>query len=280
MASVSDGLLSIGAFSRASLLSVKTLRAYHESGLLVPARVDPHTGYRAYHAGQLTDAAVIVRLRSLDLPLEQVREVLTARDPAVTERVLSAHAATIRDRLADVTRIVAELQDGVARPTAHTPVHVRDEPHQHTLAVRGRVTEADFAAFLDDAYARLGAAAERAGVAPTGPPGALYPPELADDGVEDVEAYLTIARPVAARPARDGVVVGEVPAARVALLSHAGGYETIGDTYRQLGAWVAEHAEHAALPVREIYVVSSAETDDPSRFVTEIQWPVHKETTP
>ena len=32
--------------------------------------------------------------------------------------------------------------------------------------------------------------------------------------------------------------------------------------------------------VRELYVVSSAETDDPSRFVTDIQWPVHKETTP
>jgi DNA-binding transcriptional MerR regulator len=43
---VSDGLLPIGLFSRASLLSVKALRAYHEAGILVPARVDPATGYR------------------------------------------------------------------------------------------------------------------------------------------------------------------------------------------------------------------------------------------
>lgn len=58
---VSDGSMSIGAFSRASFLSVKALRAYHEAGLLVPARVDPSTGYRTYHATQLTDAAVIHR---------------------------------------------------------------------------------------------------------------------------------------------------------------------------------------------------------------------------
>ena len=40
--------LSIGDFSRITHLSVKTLRRYHEAGLLQPAEVDPHTGYRYY----------------------------------------------------------------------------------------------------------------------------------------------------------------------------------------------------------------------------------------
>jgi DNA-binding transcriptional MerR regulator len=281
VASVSEhGLLPIGAFSRASLLSVKTLRAYHEAGILVPASVDPHTGYRAYHVGQLTDAAVIVRLRSLDLPLEQVGEVLRARDPAVTARILAAHESTMRDRLTQVTRIVSELQEGVVQPAAHTPVHVRDEPHQHTLAVRGRVTEADFAEFLGDAYGRLAAATNGAGPTPIGPPAALYPPEILDDGVEDVEAYVPIGRPVVLPRSRSGVVVSEVPAARVAVLTHLGAYDSVGDTYRHLGAWVAEHAEHAGQPVREVYLVSYGETDDPDRFRTEIHWPIQTEDTP
>ena len=76
---------------------------------------------------------------------------------------------------------------------------------------------------------------------------------------------------------RDGVIVSEVPAARVAVLTHAGGYDTIGDTYRQLGAWVAEHAEHAGRPVREVYVVSYSETADTDRFRTEIHWPINEE---
>ena len=46
-----------------SSLSIKTLRAYHESGILVPARVDPQTGYRSYTVDQLADAAIVQRLR-------------------------------------------------------------------------------------------------------------------------------------------------------------------------------------------------------------------------
>ena len=61
---MSDGLLPIGMFSRASSLSIKSLRAYHEAGILVPAQVDSRTGYRNYTVDQLADAAIISRLRA------------------------------------------------------------------------------------------------------------------------------------------------------------------------------------------------------------------------
>lgn len=277
---MSDGSMAIGAFSRASLLSIKTLRAYHEAGILVPARVDPRTGYRVYHASQLPDAVVVRRLRAMDVPLDQVHEIVTARDPEVTRRVLAKHAETMQARLDEVTRIVAELQDTVDSPAAHTPVHLRHVAATHTLSYRGQVTPQNFATFLDTAYASLRARADRLGLARSGPPGALYPPEIAEDDVEDVEAYLPIDRPVPVSGG-DGVSLGELPAARVAVAVHAGPYETIDDTYRQLGAWVALRATSANQPVREVYVVSYEQTDDTSRFRTEIHWPVtDEETTP
>jgi DNA-binding transcriptional MerR regulator len=274
---VSEGLLSIGMFSRASLLSVRALRAYHEAGILVPTRVDPATGYRTYHAGQLTDAEVIRRLRALDLPLDRVREVVRARDPEVTRRVLTEHAAAMRDRLDQVTRIVGELQDGVERPGDHTPVHVRDEPGCHTLAVRGEVPESRFAEWLGEAYATLTALCERAGIAPAGPVGALYPATIEDEADERIEAYIPIGAPVPLPAFRGPVVVSQVAAARVAVLVHVGPYDTLGDTYRRLGTWVAHHARPADLPVREIYLLSYDETGDPERFRTEIHWPIHPE---
>ena len=270
---MSDGLLPIGAFSRASLLSIKSLRAYHESGLLVPVRVDPHTGYRAYHSSQLVDASVIYRLRSFDLPLDEVREVLRARDPAVTAKVLAAHAEVMRERLARVERIVADLHDGVDRPETHTPVYVRDEPHQYTLSVRGRVACAGYADFLGGAYAALGEVAANRAVRPTAASGALYPAEIATDDADDVEAFLPIAEPVALEQG-GRVVNGEVPAANVAVLLHAGPYETIDDSYLRLGGWVADNAEPSGLPVRERYLVSYGDTDDPEKFRTEICWPI------
>jgi DNA-binding transcriptional MerR regulator len=274
---VSDGLLPIGLFSRASLLSVKALRAYHEAGILVPARVDPATGYRTYHAGQLSDAEVIRRLRALDLPLDRVREVVRARDPEVTRAVLVDHAAAMQARLDEVTRIVGELQEGVERPGDHTPVHVRDEPGCHTLAVRGEVAESRFAEWLGEAYATLGALCEQAGIAPAGPVGALYPGVIADDAAEPIEAYVPIGTPVPLPESRGPVVLSEVAAARVAVLVHVGPYGTLGDTYRRLGTWVAHNARSADLPVREIYLVSYDETPDTEHFRTEIHWPITPE---
>ena len=95
MAPVNDGLMTIGAFSWASLLSIKALRAYHEAGILVPARVDPGTGYRSYHAGQLPD----VRDPPAAGPGPAPRPGAgggPARDPEVTGRILAEHAPPCR----------------------------------------------------------------------------------------------------------------------------------------------------------------------------------------
>ena len=39
-------MFSIGEFSKITGLTVKTLRYYHEEGVLVPSHVDGQTGYR------------------------------------------------------------------------------------------------------------------------------------------------------------------------------------------------------------------------------------------
>ena len=44
--------LTIGEFSAVTQLSVRTLRRYHEAGLIEPAAVDAVTGYRYYTASR------------------------------------------------------------------------------------------------------------------------------------------------------------------------------------------------------------------------------------
>ena len=74
-------VLAIGEFSRLTHLSIRTLRRYHDTGLLEPATVDPASGYRYYTADQIATAQVIHRLRELDLPLTDVQRVLRSPDP-------------------------------------------------------------------------------------------------------------------------------------------------------------------------------------------------------
>lgn len=270
---MSDGLLPIGMFSRATFLSIKTLRAYHESGILVPAQVDRFTGYRMYTTDQLADAAIVRRLRALDLPLEQVREVLLARDPDFTRRVLAKHQVAMEARLAETERIVAELQSGLA-PVTHTPVHVRDEPALDTVRVRGVVKAAELSEWAVAVFERLFAVVQRAEVQVEGGPGMLYDPEIVDDQGEAVEAFLPISQPITIPRSEHDISLGELPAVRVAVLVHAGDYAAMLDTYRTLGAWVARHAEPSGERIREWYRVAPWDTDDATAFRTEISWPI------
>lgn len=75
-------MFTIGAFAQLTGLPAKTLRYYHDRGLLVPAHVDPETGYRAYALHQADDAARIVVLRRGGMPVELIRTVVEEPDRA------------------------------------------------------------------------------------------------------------------------------------------------------------------------------------------------------
>jgi DNA-binding transcriptional MerR regulator len=274
-------LLRIGPFARASSLSIKALRAYHEAGLLVPAEVDPQTGYRSYSVAQLTDATIIRRLRQLDLPLEAVRAVLDARDPSVTGKVLAEHGAVLEERLAATQRTITELYAALETPAVHTPVHRRHEGARVVLSVSGTVSGAEWEPFLDQSFSLLTETATSTGAVLAGPCGGCYPP-LLDDDVQQVEAFLPVAdAPLLSPSSRSaGVQVGELPAGEVAVLAHAGSYDELEDAYRTLGAWVAVNAEPADLPVRELYLVGPRDADDPEAFRTEICWPIQPTDRP
>lgn len=259
------GLLLIGPFSRASSLSVKTLRAYHEAGVLVPAVVDPRTGYRSYSTAQLTDAAVIRRLRALDVPLESIGEILEARDPETTRKVLREHGSVLEERLATTQRAIDELYAALEAPESHTPVHVRHEPARSTLTLSETVREAE--PFLRRAAVTLAEAVRASGAVAIGGFGALFPTEVMNDETEDIVAFVPVA--VAPRLGEAsiaaGVRVGELPATDVAVVVHHGSFESMVDTYRNLGTWVAINAEPIDSAVREYYL---------EEFKTEICWPV------
>jgi PPM family protein phosphatase len=69
--SVGD-LIAIGEFSELSGLSSRRLRTYAAEGLLVPAAIDPASGYRYYSLDQLPTARLIEALRQADIPLAEI----------------------------------------------------------------------------------------------------------------------------------------------------------------------------------------------------------------
>src|SRR3712207_6216772 len=103
-------VLAIGEFSRLTHLSVRTLRRYHDAGLLEPATVDPASGYRYYSADQIPTAQVIHRLRELDVPLPDVQRFLRLPDPSARGALVAEHLERLESELDRTRAAVASLR--------------------------------------------------------------------------------------------------------------------------------------------------------------------------
>jgi DNA-binding transcriptional MerR regulator len=264
--------LTIGDFSRMTHLSVITLRHYHEVGLLIPAEIDPQSGYRFYEPGQVRLAQVIRRFRDLGMPLDQIKEVLQAPDALARNQVITAHLRRMENQLAVTQSAVASLRSLLEQPLAAVVVEYRTAGPTLGLGVREQVPAADLDAWWEAAFRELDAILAAAAVRPAGPRGALYPAEFFELGAGEVVAYVPVAIPVPAAVGRAGML--QVPAAELAVAVHHGTLADVDQTYGALGIYVAEREIGADGPIREHYLVTPFDTDDESELVTEVCWPV------
>lgn len=82
-------MLRIGDFSKLSRISIRMLRHYDETGLLIPASVDHFTGYRYYSEEQLLAAERIQVLKNMGFGLAAIAEILDKyEDPGQMEQFL------------------------------------------------------------------------------------------------------------------------------------------------------------------------------------------------
>jgi DNA-binding transcriptional MerR regulator len=264
-------LVPIGEFSRMTFLSVKTLRHYHETGLLAPARVDPSSGYRYYDVSQVTTAQVIRRFRDLDLPIEQLRTFLDAPDEEARNAVIVDHLDAMSAQLQETQETVDSLRRMLSTEDAAFPVAYRDEPALTTLAITGQVAVSDVVAWWMEAFRELHRAVRVSGAERTGSDGALFPTEFFADEVGELVAFV----PVAGVPARlpSGTTAYDVPAARLAVTTFDGPPLDLDRAYGALGRWVIDQATSSDGPVRERYLPTGDE-DDLMAHSTEVCWPV------
>jgi DNA-binding transcriptional MerR regulator len=156
--------MTTGEFSRRSQLSVKALRLYDRVGLLRPATVDGRNGYRRYDEGQLFTARLIVLLRSLDMPLNEVGRVVAA-DGAEAGELIDSYWAARERRFVAQRQIAATLRPGAAASNplgAELPVHERWVPEQRVLIEQRHVYLGQLT-WTREATARLVAWADRCG---------------------------------------------------------------------------------------------------------------------
>ncbi|MFF4431037.1 MerR family transcriptional regulator [Streptomyces sp. NPDC001513] len=137
---------SIGEMARDSGLSVSTLRFYDGAGVLVPAWVDPVSGYRWYGPGQLEEAGLLARLRRAGMPLADIRLVLagwSGADTDLVRKLLEAHLRRLEQGLSDARGAFSTVRALLDR-REKDPMTV-----PRTTTVRPAVSAPELAAALD-----------------------------------------------------------------------------------------------------------------------------------
>jgi DNA-binding transcriptional MerR regulator len=265
--------LSIGNFSRATHLSVKTLRHYHRVGLLEPRSVDPDSGYRYYSDDQIPAAQVIVRLRTLDMPVPAVKAVLAANGAAERNAIIAAHLDHLETELARTREAVRSLRNLIDRPDPPLPVEHRTVPPAPAIGIRDVVDRADLLPWWQGALGELHAIVKAQRLSPAGPSGGLYASEIFQQDRGEATVFIPV--DAAVRPVgRVAPIV--VPGAELAVVTHRGSLDDADITYGALGSYVLRHELSVDGPLREYYLRSAQDFDDPGEWQTQIGWPIFR----
>jgi DNA-binding transcriptional MerR regulator len=265
--------LTIGDFSRMTHLSVKTLRHYHQVGLLEPMDINPESGYRYYDTDQVPTAQVIRRFRDLAMPVEQLKAVLSAPDLPSRNALIASHLDRLESQLDQTQSAVTSLRNLLEQPEAPVWIEHRATPALSTIAISATVTGDDLGAWWSEAFGELHSFMDQVGLRAAGPKGGLYGNELFLDERGEAVVYVPVAELVIPHGRVESRVI---PAAELAIATHDGPHGDIDLTYGALGTYVAQHALGVEGPVRETYLVAEFDTPDVTSWRTELGWPIFR----
>jgi DNA-binding transcriptional MerR regulator/effector-binding domain-containing protein len=265
--------LTVGEFSRMTHLSVKTLRHYHQVGLLEPAQVNPDTGYRYYSQDQIPQAQVIRRLRDLEMPVAEVKAVLAAPDVPTRNSLIASHLDSLETELGKIHAAVDSLRSILESPKSAVTIEHRTTPPVPALGVGEIVDREDALTWWQGALGELRGVVRAQGLNVTAPSGGLYASELFQHG----RGHATVFAPIEGEARAIGRVTPfVVPGAELTVLTHRGSLENIDISYGQLGSYVTTHEISIEGPLREYYLVDANDAAEPHQWVTEICWPIFR----
>ena len=266
-------MFTIGEFSRATALTIKTLRFYHQEGILVPSRVDPATGYRYYDEKDLETARVTTYLRSLDVPLLEVKEILRSAEDSAAADALERHKIAIEERMRHYRKVIRSLQEFIDRERqlrvrfecASTEVKEATLPPVLIAAIRMQGHYAD----CGKAFGKIGRTF-RSDVA--GPAFLLHYNTEYRENDADFEACFPVKRGRIAK----GVDVRELPPCRALTLQHRGSYHEIAGAYSLILRTIKQRGYEIVRPTREVYLRGPGIIfkGNPKNYVTDIQIPI------
>lgn len=265
-------LFSIGEFSRITGISVKTLRFYHEEGLLIPTQVDPQSSYR-YYAGTLAERArVISFLRSLEFSIDDIRTLLKEANESAVLDAIEKQKTVIETRIRSLRTtakaldafILQERQNQIMSDSINQIVEKTIDPILIAgIRMKGKYSD------CGNGFSKIGRAMGRH---IAGPAMMLH----YDTEYKETDADFEAAMPVKTSKPADGIAIRELPRQRCVCIVHKGPYDTLSRSYETLLTYIKSKGYTCTTPSREVYLKGPGMIfkGNSTNYLTEIQMPI------
>lgn len=266
-------MLQTGEFSRICQVSVKTLHHYDKIGLLIPAEVDPLTGYRYYQMDQIDTMNYIRRLKRYGFSLEEIQQIITLSDEKEISGILRQQRDKLKRELQERAEILHDLQTHISvfERTGDVMTYqkgyqivIKNSPAMNVLAVRAKMSVDEFGKYYGTLFERV--PGDR--VTPTGLNGARYYDQEFNPESSDIEVFIGI------REKEKADIVIEPCAC--AMTVHHGGYSTLSEAYGAVANWIMENGYEPAGAPFDLYIKTQFDSLASEDWETEVYFPVRK----
>lgn len=255
-------------------MGIKTLRYYHEIGLLIPTRIDKFNAYRYYDEKCLNRVETINRLKELDFSLETIKEILeNHKDDQSLIRFMQTRLSEVDQQISEYA-LIRDKIEAFIRLESSIPVPVgevtlKDVPEVFIASIPFKGTFSDIDQHMTRLFAIFGTVAN-------GPPFCLYH----DDHYADENMNIECCIPITKKMPAAGIHFYTLPGASMVTIMHEGDYSNIWKAYQKIVDYLNKKDLPICPPSREIYLRGKGKIlpGDPEKYLTEIQFQfVHHE---
>lgn len=274
-------MLSIGEFSNICKVSTKTLRYYAEIGLLEPSEVNPENGYRYYSIEQLEKMLFINRLKAYSFSLDEIKTISQSKkmqDDSLylalirKKKEMEKQVYNYRQLLVQLEGDISSIDRGNSIMSYMDEIDDRlvDVPEMYILSIRKMVQMEDYPTEYIKCYGKLFKRIAVEKLTMSGEPMILFhsaeysPTGLDTEFAIPVQEYATGTRDFCPGLCLKTVV--------------RGAYSELPSVYAKQVKWAEKEGYQNTNALFEVYMTDPSQIADAKDNITEVYYPVKKET--
>jgi len=275
----------IGDFSKISRLSIKTLRYYHECGLLAPVRIDNTTGYRFYDENSLERVRIIEELKDFEFSLKEIKSILeNCSDDSDIKEYIVSKAEEVKGKIQKYNEIDKKLEAFIYVKLAESTsasfiehsgkeedlnmanrtsdIIIKNIPDIISASIRFKGKYMEVGKIFSKIYKNCGRYS-------AGAPFSLY----YDNDYKDEDADIEVCVPVKKIINEEGIECKMLKGGKAITILHKGSYDLLGESYKTLIDYINSSNSKIIAPSREVYLKGPGIIlpRNPKKYITEIQ---------